>query len=32
MFVSFLIYKKNYKLDEAEYSRICGELEQRNAK
>lgn len=31
MFISFLLYKKFYNLDEAEYSRICAELEQRNA-
>ena len=31
MFISFLLYKKFYKLDEDEYSRICAELEQRSA-
>lgn len=31
MLVAFVIYKKFYKLDEAEYDRICGELEKRNA-
>ena len=31
MFVSFLIYKKFYKLDEDEYARICEELGERNA-
>ena len=32
MFLSYVLYKKRYKLDEAEYERICGELEQRKAK
>ena len=29
MLVSYLLYKKHYKLDEAEYARICTELEKR---
>lgn len=29
MFVSYVLYKKHYKLDEDEYVRICGELERR---
>ena len=29
MFISHLLYKKHYKLDEDEYSRICGELAKR---
>ena len=29
MFVSYILYKKHYKLDEDEYSRICKELETR---
>ena len=29
MFVSYILYKKYYKLDEEEYERICGELEAR---
>ena len=32
MFLSYVLYKKRYKLDEAEYERICGELERRKAK
>ena len=32
MFLSYVLYKKRYKLDEAEYARICAELEQRKAK
>ncbi len=31
MFLSFILYKKHYKLDEAEYGRICAELEKRKA-
>ena len=31
MFLSYVLYKKHYKLDEAEYERICGELEARKA-
>ncbi len=27
MFISYVLYKKKYKLDEAEYERICKELE-----
>lgn len=27
MFISYVLYKKKYKLDEAEYDRICKELE-----
>ena len=26
MLLSYLIYRRHYKLDEAEYDRICGEL------
>lgn len=29
MFISYVLYKKKYKLDEAEYDRICKELESR---
>ena len=29
MLISYLIYRRHYKLDEAEYERICGELAQR---
>lgn len=29
MFLSYLLYRKHYKLDEEEYDRICGELENR---
>jgi len=29
MFLSYLMYKKHYKLDEAEYDRICAEIEAR---
>ena len=29
MFLSYILYKRHYKLDEAEYERICGEIEQR---
>ena len=32
MFVSYVLYKRRYKLDEAEYARICAELERRKAK
>ena len=32
MLISYLLYKKHYKLDEAEYARICYELEARKAK
>ena len=32
MFLSYVLYKKRYKLDEAEYARICAELEERKAK
>ena len=31
MFASYILYKRRYKLDEAEYDRICTELEQRKA-
>lgn len=31
MLSSHLLYKKHYKLDEAEYERICGEIEKRKA-
>ncbi len=31
MFLSYILYQRKYKLDEEEYSRICGELEQRKA-
>lgn len=31
MFASYVLYKKRYKLDEAEYDRICAQLEQRKA-
>ena len=29
MFLSYILYKKHYKLDEDEYERICGEIESR---
>ena len=29
MLISHLLYKKHYKLDEDEYSRICGKLAKR---
>ena len=32
MLVSYVLYKKYYKLDEDEYARICSELEARKAK
>ena len=32
MFASYVLYKRRYKLDEAEYDRICAELEERKAK
>ena len=32
MLVSYVLYKKHYKLDEDEYARICSELEAREAK
>ena len=32
MFLSYVLYKKRYKLDEAEYARICAELDERKAK
>ena len=32
MFLSFLLYKKHYTLDEPEYERICRELEDRKGK
>ncbi len=31
MFASYVLYKRRYKLDEAEYDRICRELERRKA-
>ena len=31
MFISYTIYKKKYRLDEAEYDRICAELDKRSA-
>ena len=31
MFLSYILYKKRYTLDEAEYERICGEIEARKA-
>ena len=31
MFLSYILYKKHYKLDEAEYDRICRELQERKA-
>ena len=31
MFLSYILYKKRYKLDEEEYDRICGELAERKA-
>lgn len=31
MFLSYLLYKKYYRLDEDEYERICRELSQREA-
>lgn len=32
MLISYVLYKKHYKLDEDEYTRICAELEARKAK
>ena len=32
MFASYVLYQRRYKLDEAEYDRICAELEKRKAK
>ena len=32
MFASYVLYQRRYKLDEAEYDRICVELEERKAK
>ena len=32
MFLSYILYQKRYKLDEAEYERICGEIAARKAK
>ena len=32
MLTSYVLYKKHYKLDEDEYTRICAELEARKAK
>lgn len=29
MFLSYILYKRHYKLDEEEYERICGEIESR---
>ena len=31
MFLSYILYQRKYKLDEAEYSRICDELAERKA-
>ena len=31
MFISYILYKKYYKLDEDEYNRICKEIEERKA-
>lgn len=31
MLLSYILYQRKYKLDEAEYSRICAELKQRKA-
>ena len=31
MFISYILYKKYYKLDEDEYDRICKEIEERKA-
>ena len=31
MFLSYILYQRKYKLDEAEYSRICAELEKKKA-
>lgn len=31
MLISYLLYKKHYKLDEEEYERICAEIERRKA-
>lgn len=31
MFLSYILYKKKYKLDEEEYDRICKEIEERKA-
>lgn len=30
MLISYVLYKKKYRLDEEEYDRICGELRQKN--
>lgn len=32
MLISYFIYKRHYKLDEAEYDRICKVIEERKAK
>ena len=32
MFLSYVLYQRRYRLDEAEYARICAELEARKAK
>ena len=32
MLLSYILYKKHYKLDEDEYERICGELDARKQK
>lgn len=32
MLLSYILYKKHYKLDEGEYERICGELDARKQK
>jgi melibiose permease/lactose/raffinose/galactose permease len=29
MYISYLLYKRHYKLDEAEYDRICAEIAER---
>ena len=31
MLIAHLLYKKHYKLDEAEYERICQEIQRRKA-
>ncbi len=31
MFLSYILYKKHYKLDEDEYERICAEIADRKA-
>jgi melibiose permease/lactose/raffinose/galactose permease len=31
MYLSYLIYKRKYRLDEGEYDRICAELAKRKA-